>query len=120
MKYSKPYVQSIFWLILIFMTGVFLGPDNYFTNQIFNWWDKAQHALAFGVLMVLGAIAYAKKTAYVFIGLMIYGASIEFLQYKSGWRHGDLFDWFADVVGLIVAWALLRLYQRHFTCLVTD
>ncbi len=46
--------QLIFWIVMLVMTILFLAPQQFLSGGMFDWWDKAQHALAFGVLMLLG------------------------------------------------------------------
>ena len=79
-----------------------LLPD----DALLNWWDKAQHALVFAVLILLGGIAYPKKLIIILLALILYGAMIEVLQAFTSWRNGDLLDWDADAVGALLAWAI--------------
>ena len=71
-------------------------------------WDKANHALAFFVLGVLGALAYPGRLTRVLAGLLAYGALIEVLQGLTGWRDAEWLDVVADAVGLLLAWLLTR------------
>jgi VanZ family protein len=80
-------------------------------------WDKANHALAFFVLAVLGASAYPGRLLRVLAGLLAYGALIEVLQGLSGYRDAEWLDLVADAVGLALAWPLLR---RLLTALFPD
>jgi VanZ family protein len=101
------------WLVL---TYLFLVPQQLLIPEIFDWWDKLQHSLAFGVLTILGLLAYARTRAEVFrviILLSIYGALIEILQTLSGWRYGELRDWLADVLGVVIAWGIFVLIQKN-------
>jgi VanZ family protein len=63
-------------------------------------WDKANHALAFGVLAVLGLVAYPEHKAAMLGGLLAYGGLIELLQGLTGYRTAEWLDWAADAVGL--------------------
>jgi len=63
---------------------------------VFDWWDKAQHALAFLVLGGLGFFACAARSAQVALGLLAFGALIEVAQAATGWRYGDWQDWVAE------------------------
>lgn len=71
-------------------------------------WDKANHALAFAVLAVLGGIAYPGRLARVLVALLAYGALIEVLQTFTPDRTGEWLDLLADAVGLLLAWPLAR------------
>ena len=80
--------------------------------EIFNWWDKAQHAIAFGTLAVLAALAYPEASRLRIALLLIgQGVLIEVLQYYGGYRFGDWQDAVADGVGVLlgmwgVAWLI--------------
>jgi VanZ family protein len=71
-------------------------------------WDKANHAFAFFVLAVLGAMAYPGRLMRVLVALLGYGALIEVLQGLTGWRDAEWLDLAADGVGLLLAWPLAR------------
>ena len=62
------------------MTNLFLVPQEFVSSDIFYWWDNAQHALAFGVLMLLDFVAYPKYFWGMAMSLILYGASIEIIQ----------------------------------------
>ena len=79
-------------------------------------WDKANHALGFAVLGLLGAVCWPPQRMPVLAGLAAYGAVIEVAQHASGIRFGDWIDWIADVAGLAVAflaWRQAGLLQRQ-------
>ena len=71
-------------------------------------WDKANHALAFAVLAVLGLAAYPARAARVLPGLLAFGAAIELLQSLTGYRTAEWFDLLADAAGLLIGWQLAR------------
>jgi VanZ family protein len=81
--------------------------------EIFDWWDKAQHAIAFGALAVLAVLAYP-GVSKVRIGLLLiaHGVLIEVLQYFTGYRFGDWQDALADGVGVLVGLALMAALMR--------
>jgi len=88
---------------LIFFTILFLVPIPLLPEStFFSWWDKAQHALVFILLMLLGAFSFPSKIFRAALGLFLYGAAIEFLQHLTGWRGGDLYDWYADTIGVVM------------------
>jgi VanZ family protein len=48
------------------------------------------------------------------IGLLLYGALIEVLQWITGWRSGELTDWVADGIGILIGYSLInRLIQKR-------
>jgi len=68
----------------------------YFPPQVFDIWDKAQHARAFLLLGGLGLLAYPASALRVLLGLLVFGGGIELAQAATGWRIGDWLDWLAD------------------------
>ena len=106
----------LFWVSLIALTYLFLAPLGYLISDIFDWWDKLQHSLAFSVLTILGLIAYGSNQATVkrvVLILAIYGALIEVSQSLSGWRYGEFRDWLADLLGVAIAWGIFIYLQKH-------
>lgn len=75
-------------------------------------WDKANHAIAFAVLAVLGCASYPARIAGVLPGLLAYGALIELLQGLTTYRSAEALDVLADGIGLAFGWTLLRLSSR--------
>lgn len=107
-KGSRSFSRFLFFSALIFFTFLFLVPTLLLPdNSPLNWWDKAQHALVFAVLMFLGGIAYPKKLILVLLTLILYGVMIEVLQGFTSWRSGDLLDWYADAIGAVFTWMIL-------------
>ncbi|SNC62254.1 VanZ family protein [Polynucleobacter victoriensis] len=98
---------------MLLMTTLFLVPQEFVSSDIFDWWDKAQHALAFGLLMLLGFVVYAKYFWRMMMSLILYGAVIEIIQSWTGWRQGDVMDALADMVGVLVIALPIRGYQNY-------
>lgn len=104
-----PYV---FWFGFITTIVLTLMPSRDIP-QTFIFWDKAQHTLAFFLLMLTGSIAYAKKPHWVLIGLVCYGASIEVMQkYFTTTRSGDVYDLVADTVGILLGWLCFLIVRK--------
>ncbi len=76
-------------------------------------WDKANHALAFLVMALLGRWAYPRSTGAVLLGLFAYGGLIELLQSFTPDRSSEWGDWLADTIGLALAWSLMWLATRR-------
>ena len=102
-------LKSIFWFCFVALNTLALTPAPYLPPlDIFNWWDKAQHAIGFGTLAVLAVLAYPQLSK-LRIGalLMVLGVLIEVLQYFSGYRFGDWQDAVADGVGVLLGLGLV-------------
>jgi VanZ family protein len=98
-KQTMPFVFA-FGLLL---TTVLLLMPSYAVPKAFDFYDKAQHGLVFVTLAVAGLMAYPQRVKAVCLGLSLYGGLMEVLQSTlTTTRHGDVFDWFADSVGIVV------------------
>ena len=83
-------------------------------SGLFDWWDKAQHVFAFSCLSALGIFAYRKYVGMVVIGLLLYGGLIEVLQWLMGWRFGEISDWIADGIGILIGSNLMQGLFRSY------
>lgn len=95
--------KILFWACFLALNALALSPAPYLPPlELFNWWDKAQHAIGFGTLAVLAVLAYP-DVSKLRIGLLLIalGVLIEVLQYFSGYRFGDWQDAVADGVGVL-------------------
>lgn len=93
---------------MVVMTILFLVPQQFVSSGIFDWWDKAQHALAFGVLMLLVFLAYPRSFWKLAMALILYGVAIEVIQSWAGWRSGEVLDAVADGVGIVLSGLLIQ------------
>ncbi len=101
-----------FWLAAVSVGALSLMPVQHLPSQVFDIWDKAQHAAGFAVLTLLGRAAYPRRPIGLVLGLLGYGAVIELVQSATGWRYGDAQDWLADAVGVLGGWALSATWRR--------
>ena len=113
-NFSK-FRKALFWVCFVAINILALSPAPYLPPlEIFNWWDKAQHAIAFAALAVLAVLAYPegskRRIAYLLIGQ---GVLIEVLQYFSGYRYGDWQDALADGVGVLLGLGLVAWLMRE-------
>lgn len=88
-------------------------PINALPVGVFDWWDKAQHALGFTVLSIFGIFSYPSSRFPVLIGLIAFGAAIEVAQAAIGWRYGDWGDLMADAIGVFSGYFLARVLVRR-------
>jgi VanZ family protein len=76
--------------------------------------DKIGHFLGYGLLMFWFAQLYAKRrtrVAYA-LGFIAMGVGLEFLQAQLGYRSFDLFDMYANTVGVLLGWAAALVLPR--------
>ncbi|QBM28830.1 VanZ family protein [Hydrogenophaga pseudoflava] len=106
---NRLLLKAAFWAAVVLVGTLSLVPATELPAQVFNIWDKAQHAGGFLLLALLGGLAYQKPRGRVLFGLLVYGALIEVAQSATGWRNGDLFDLVADAVGVWLGALLLAM-----------
>ena len=106
---ASRFALAAFWAACATVGVLSLTPVERLPPQIFDIWDKAQHAAGFAGLALLGRLAYPRLMSGLLTGLLLYGALIEVAQAATGWRHGDVNDWLADAVGILIGVTLFRL-----------
>jgi VanZ family protein len=109
-------LRAIFWLCFVGLTGLVLSPAPFLPPlDIFNWWDKAQHAIGYGGLTASALLAYSLLPKWkVALLLSIHGCLIEVMQYFSGYRYGDWQDAAADSVRVALGLGIGVLMQKFF------
>lgn len=107
----------IFACCLLFTTIMALIPVSEIPD-VFNFWDKTQHALAFVTLTVMASFAFANKLKIVYLGLFLYGASIELMQmFFTTTRVGEVSDFIVDSLGIFIGFCIYLLAKKfinHF------
>ena len=101
--------QLAWCLAMLGVTVLALLPVAHLQLPIFDWWDKAQHALAFAVLTGWALWLWPGAAWRVVVGMLAYGAGIELAQWAVGWRFAEWADWAADAVGVPVSYTHLTL-----------
>jgi len=98
----RRYLPAFFIIGVIFVTILALMPGASIP-PVFLFWDKAQHALAYTVLSITGFFTFPQRVKLVSIALIAHGAVIEIMQILlTTTRFGDIFDWLADGVGILI------------------
>jgi VanZ family protein len=109
----KPGAPVWRWLLAIAMLALLvlsLAPSSLPLPT--TGWDKANHALSFAVLGLLGHWAWPGRTAIVLTALLAYGGFIELLQSFTPDRTPEAIDLLADWVGLLLGAGLAFLLER--------
>jgi VanZ family protein len=99
--------RCLFYVALVAITVLALVPQQ--EAVISTGWDKANHALAFFVLLALLDNAYPPLKLWLLkvLPLLVYGLLIEVIQYYLPDRDFALLDLLGDAVGLLL-YCLLR------------
>jgi VanZ family protein len=95
---------------LVVVMALALAPPGFPTPT--TGWDKANHALTFAALALLGFASYPQRKSAVLAALLAYGGAIELLQGLTDYRTAEWLDWAADAVGLALGSVLTRLSRR--------
>ena len=79
-------LKLLFWIAFMGINVLALSPAPYLPPlEIFNWWDKAQHAIGYVALMVTALISYPNTSKLRLAALLgLHGCLIKVLQYFSG------------------------------------
>jgi hypothetical protein len=91
------------WLAMSGVAVLALMPIEHLQLPVFDWWDKAQHALAFMVLTGWALLLWPNAALRVALGMLVYGAGLELAQWVLGWRFAEWADLAADALGVLVA-----------------
>lgn len=102
-RHAQPLLRWAFTLALVVVLAVALYP---LAGESSGNADKVQHFAVFYVLTLLGAAAFPRRKALIWLilGLSAYGAVIEVLQPLPPFgRDRDVLDWVADNAGITLA-----------------
>ena len=78
--------------------------------------DKLQHIVAFGGVTFWGLLAFQRFPKATLFGLTVFGALMEVLQgLLTTTRQPSVYDWLADVVGILLAWAVAVMWLRWWS-----
>ena len=107
MPYRK--IAFVIWAMAMgAVTVLALLPVQHLQLPVFDWWDKAQHVVAFAVLTGGALLLWPGVSAQVVIGMIAYGAGLELAQWAVGWRFAEWADLAADTAGVVGAGLMLR------------
>jgi VanZ family protein len=105
--------QAIFWFVWLVCTVLFLLPATELPD--IKVWDKAQHAIAFFVLMLLVLPAHRRHVSIITLAclLCLYGVLVEVGQWFVPNRSFSVLDMVADSVGVALAAVANRWIQAE-------
>lgn len=100
-----------FWALLLLISWLALSPKPPAAGDL--GWDKLNHVAAFVALGLMARIAWPQaRWSHLGGGLMAYGLLLEIAQGQTPNRHAEAGDVLADALGLLLAYALARAWQR--------
>ncbi len=99
-----PILRAAFWLALAAVLVLSLWPSSA-PPPMSTGWDKSDHVVAYFVLGLLGVRTYGSRHR-LWVALLAYGGAIELLQALTVYRTASWYDWFADAIGLGLAWVV--------------
>ena len=113
MRYGAVILLRIGWgVALILVMVLALLPVEHLQLPVFDWWDKAQHVLAFAVLTGWAQWLWPQRHLRIALAMVLYGAAIEIAQWAVGWRFAEWADVLADAIGVMSSWALTGALQH--------
>lgn len=76
--------------------------------------DKLIHAVGYFLLLLLASPALQRRIPLRILVIWgsVHGAAVEIIQQLGQKRKGDIYDWLADVAGLIGAGGCILLFRR--------
>ncbi len=108
------------WLLVVRDPLAILGLRGVLPRDIADagHWDKLVHGGGYLGLMLVGGFAFGlRPRARALGGLLlvgaVHGAAVEVAQWSLGSRHGDVVDWFADMAGLMIGFAVVEWRRRR-------
>lgn len=111
MFYKSTY-KLIFIICLAVLTYLLLmemAP----AKEVSLYKDKLQHIVSFAGVTFWGLLAFQRYSKSVMLGLAVFGAAMEVLQLLTATRQPSVYDWLADLVGILLAWAVVRVWLRR-------
>ncbi len=104
--FLRTFAVIIWCLTTLGIALLALLPVEHLQLPELDWWDKAQHALAFAVLTGWAIWLRPRAVVHAVLGMLIFGAVIELAEWAVGWRFAAWADRAADAVGVLLAWGL--------------
>lgn len=95
------------WALVTFILYGTLAPSPDVPNL--HLWDKLEHSGAFfGLTLWFGGLIRLSRYPLLAFWMLLFGAVIELAQGYMGWgRDMDIHDFYADAIGIAMAFVLL-------------
>lgn len=110
----RPLRVAVFGAAVLVILYLTLAPSDDVPGAKLVW-DKAAHAIAFGLLVIIGLLMSTHRRWTVVGCVWAFAAGIEIAQALMPFgRSGDWIDLLADTVGIVLAvglWALARRFK---------
>lgn len=102
-----PLRIGLFALACAVIAWLSLSPTESLPQGL-TFWDKAEHALAYLGLALVGAFAFPTRLGRLAVGLFLGGVGVEVLQSTMGLgRQGDALDALANSIGILAGLSLV-------------
>lgn len=102
-------------LVINLLAIEFLATTSREIEVIQNSWDKANHFFAFMVLYILLTLSFKYFSLLQRVLLLfLYAVQIEVVQYFIPNRYFSLLDIFADMVGVLIGYLVLKFFKGSF------
>ncbi|MEO8145359.1 MAG: VanZ family protein [Betaproteobacteria bacterium] len=94
------------WLLAAIIVWLSLTPAP--PRIDFEQGDKLGHFLAYGSLMFWFCLLYGRRASRVAYGLLWIGMGVglEFIQGQLGYRTYEVYDMYANALGVLIGWAI--------------
>ena len=102
------------WVFVAFILYSTLAPSEDVPNL--HLWDKLEHSGAFfGLTLWFGGLIRRTRYALLALWMLLLGVAIELAQGYMGWgRDMDVHDFYADAIGVAIAFILLGAGLSHW------
>lgn len=115
----KTNKQQIIWRLVFFlaltavMTLALLPTSG---AQGFTGQDKLLHCITFSVLFLIACRGYTTQAhrKWLYLGLLFYGVSMEWLQGQTAYRSMEMLDLVADMLGVALGYLLVSFYAKYY------
>lgn len=102
-RWARIRIIAFWWFAALIVAGS-LVPAAHIPETGVS--DKLGHVLAYGILTLLGRVAYPRHTLPVLAGVVVLGLALEGLQHLAPTRTFEWLDVAANGVGIVLGLAI--------------